>query len=167
MLASLFDQARFELFEYSSRNSKLLVPISMALLLFSVAGVIKANLRDNNMGRLRWGRALGFSVLFVLGMPLVAFVTAGFVIWLITLIAPYIDPLSALARFSPLDNAVAVNSRPWAYVATLLATAYFVYRKIRRFGKLNWKRIAEVIVFAIFCHCLFQIGIYALLKLFR
>lgn len=166
-MLALFDQAKFELLEYFSKNAQLLVPISIALLLISVAGVIKANLRDNNIGLLRWGRALGFSVLFVLGMPLVALVSSGFVIWLITLIAPYIDPLSVLARFSPLDYAVAADSRPWAYVATLLAVAYFVYRKIRRFGRLNWKRIAEVVVFVIFCHCLFQIGIYALLKLFR
>ena len=147
----------------------LVLVIGVLLQIVLVMILIKFSFRDNHVSRLGWIKALCYSILFVVGSPLIAQIASAVLVWVMPFLMRYLDVISLLQTISSIDEAVAALSRPWAYALALLASAGFLVWRIRslKSRSFTWIHAGQVVLFAFFANILFQLLVYGVVKAFH
>ena len=141
------------------------VALGVFLQIVLVMVLIKSSFRDNHVSRMGWIKALCYSILFVVGAPLIAQICSALLIWGLPFLLKYLDVISLLQTISSIDEAAAAISRPWAYALALLSSAGFLVWRIRSLKRrsFTWIHAGQVVLFAFFANILFQLLVYGIL----
>ena len=147
----------------------LVLVLGVILQIILVMILIKFSFRDNHVSRLGWIKALCYSMLFVVGAPLIAQISSVVLVWGMPFLMRYLDVISLLQTISAIDEAVAALSRPWAYALALLSSAGFLVWRIRslKSRSFTWIHAGQVALFAFFANILFQLLVYGVVKAIR
>jgi len=147
----------------------LVLVFGVLLQIILVMILIKSSFRDNHVSRLGWIKALCYSILFVIGAPLIAQISSVVLVWGMPFLMRYLDVISLLQTISAIDEAVAALSRPWGYTLALLSSAGFLVWRIRSLKRrsFTWIHVGQVVLFAFFANILFQLLVYGVVKAIR
>ena len=147
----------------------LVLVLGVLLQIILVMILIKSSFRDSHVSRLGWIKALCYSILFVIGAPLIAQISSIVLVWGMPFLMRYLDVISLLQTISAIDEAVGALSRPWAYALALLSSAGFLIWRIRSLKRrsFTWIHVGQVVLFAFFANILFQLLVYGIVKAIR
>ncbi len=167
MQPSIIDQIVGQFSDYMSVSGQFVIPLGLGLQLYGVAMVMRSSLRDDQYRKMSWVKAMGYAVMFVVGMPLVGQGAGAALVWAAPFLASAVNIIALLERVFPIDQRVAAVSQPWGYVVTLLAAALYFFKVLRSLKgrSLFWRPLLQIFFVLLFSHLFFQIAVYAILKL--
>lgn len=119
----------------------------------------------------RFFRAFIYSLIFVLGAPVLSLAVSALFVLGFPHIVKYLDVLTlVLGPFQSLEASVAATSRPWGYSLAILITIGFLAWMIsyaNRYGRFGWRHAGYVALALVGAIVFCQLTVYSLLVVMR